>query len=200
MSAWQWLIIWTLGGIVCWNGCDSDSHVFRFVALQCEPQYDTRCLVRVEPDPTLVMQMMMVSLQSGASMMRCLAVIGQALPGETGNCLLRVSQALSQADSWREAWSPPYAPIADSVVANNRTATVCYWLSRGLHDSWVLGASAVPMLKAFIDNYERSLRNVVRSEGARLTVRLLLPVGLCFLPAFIAIGILPIVASMMKPL
>ncbi|MDZ7552421.1 hypothetical protein CG391_003550 [Gardnerella piotii] len=41
------------------------------------------------------------------------------------------------------------------------------------------------------------MKNVAKKESSKLSVRLLLPVGLCFLPAFIFVGILPTVASFM---
>ena len=42
------------------------------------------------------------------------------------------------------------------------------------------------------------MANIARQESSKLSVRLLLPVGLCFLPSFICIGILPTVMSLMR--
>ena len=56
----------------------------------------------------------------------------------------------------------------------------------------------MPVLIALSQHYEQTMANVARKETSRLSVRLLLPVGLCFLPAFICIGIVPTVASMMR--
>lgn len=159
-------------------------------------KYEWRKVSSSDIDPLLGLHMIIVSLRGGVSIPRALAAVGSVLPGGKGLWLSNVSNALILGDTWHEAWSSPYVPECNGKTIST-SSILAHWLMSSLRESWCCGSSPVPILSALAEHYERTMANVARQETSRLSVRLLLPVGLCFLPAFICIGILPTVASLM---
>lgn len=66
-----------------------------------------------------------------------------------------------------------------------------------LEPSWRRGVSPILRLEAAVEQFDTDERSRIEMGTARLSVRLLLPTGLCVLPAFIVIGVIPCVASFM---
>lgn len=174
-----------------------------------DTKYEWRNAYSKDIDPLLGLHMIIVALRSGVAIPRALNVVGAVLPGGHGLWMCDVSRALISGDSWHEAWSPPHVPknIQSVSKSTNRhkklekidsSSVLATWLMTSLRESWCNGSSPVPVLLALSKHYEITMENVARQETSRLSVRLLLPVGLCFLPAFICIGILPTVASLMR--
>lgn len=64
-----------------------------------------------------------------------------------------------------------------------------------LEAAWHHGASPLPQLHVAVMEHERAERSAIEQSAARLSIQLLSPTGLCFLPAFILIGIVPTIAS-----
>ena len=50
-------------------------------------------------------------------------------------------------------------------------------------------------LDAAVEQIDWNERSRIEQSAARLSIKLLLPTGLCFLPAFMALGIVPSMAS-----
>lgn len=174
-----------------------------------DTKYEWRNAYSKDIDPLLGLHMIIVALRSGVAIPRALNVVGAVLPGGHGLWMCDVSRALISGDSWHEAWSPPHVlkNIQSVSKSTNRhkklekidsSSVLATWLMTSLRESWCNGSSPVPILLALSKHYEITMENVARQETSRLSVRLLLPVGLCFLPAFICIGILPTVASLMR--
>ena len=159
--------------------------------------YDFRQNILSDIDPILGLQMIIVALKSGVAITRALDVVGCSLPESKGIWLSRVSKALISGSTWREAWSEPHVCFSKKDKNACASLILSTWLKNSLRESWIYGSSPVPVLNAVLQNYEQSMKNVAKKESSKLSVRLLLPVGLCFLPAFIFVGILPTVASFM---
>ncbi|EIK86467.1 type II secretion system F family protein [Gardnerella greenwoodii] len=174
-----------------------------------DTKYEWRNAYSKDIDPLLGLHMIIVALRSGVAIPRALNVVGAVLPGGHGLWMCEVSRALISGDSWHEAWSPPHVrkniqAVSKSTSRNKKlekidsSSVLATWLMTSLRESWCNGSSPVPVLLALSKHYEITMENVARQETSRLSVRLLLPVGLCFLPAFICIGIIPTVASLMR--
>ena len=166
-------------------------------AISMRSNYDFRRNKVEDIDPILGLQMMIVALKSGVAITRALDAVGSSIPGGKGICLRNVSRALLSGDTWMEAWSAPYVCFDKKDKNPSASFVLSMWLRQSLRESWSCGSSPVPVLIAILQNYEQSMQNVARTESSRLSVRLLLPVGLCFLPAFIFVGILPTVSAFM---
>ena len=81
-----------------------------------------------------------------------------------------------------EAQLPPLGGEADAVLAFSRAA----------------GVPAAAMLQAEAEELRRTARSQAQRRAAELGTRLLLPLGLCILPAFIALGVAPIVLAIVS--
>jgi pilus assembly protein TadC len=129
-----------------------------------------------------VLDLLASAVLAGADVPRALRVVGEVVGDETGEALVQAAAALGWGASWDAAWSP--APTAV------RDATAC------LEASWTTGTAAAPVLRAAVDAGRRRRRRAGREAAARLGVRVVLPLGLCFLPAFVLVGLVPVLASL----
>jgi hypothetical protein len=133
-------------------------------------------------DVLVVLALLDAALGSGASVTRSLAGVGEALGTDDGRALRTAGAALTFGSGWDAAWVglPGHlAPVRDC-----------------LHRSWVTGSAAGPVIRAATGEVRRRRRGEAREASARLAVRLVLPLGLCFLPACLLLGLVPIVLSL----
>ncbi|MGN8244847.1 type II secretion system F family protein [Cellulomonas soli] len=135
----------------------------------------------VEVGPALLLELVDAALGTGAALPRALEAVAAALPGTQGEDLRRVASALALGASWPTAWT--HAPDLRDV-------------EQALAVSWSTGAAAGPTLRAAADRLRRDARSEAREAAARLGVHLVLPLGLCFLPAFMLLGLVPVVLSL----
>ena len=69
---------------------------------------------------------------------------------------------------------------------------------RTLRAAWEDGVSPLPQIHAAIEQMDGSERARIEQRASRLSVRLLLPMGLCLLPAFLLIAVVPTIMSFMR--
>ena len=74
-------------------------------------------------------------------------------------------------------------------------STTIQLIANCLEAAWHHGASPMAQLRLAVAEHERAERSAIEQSAARLSIQLLSPTGLCFLPAFILIGIIPAIAS-----
>ena len=132
----------------------------------------------------LVLEMLAVAIRRGASIPHALIVVGRIVGGDFGEGLSSVGGALNQGVDWDQAW-----PSGDAVVERNRNN------GKKGGASWSSGSSPLNRLDAAIEQLDWDERSQIERDAAKLSIRLLLPTGLCFLPAFIAVGVIPAIAS-----
>ncbi|MFR0589795.1 type II secretion system F family protein [Bifidobacterium apri] len=138
------------------------------------------------PSDALVLQMLAVALRKGASIPCALDAVGDVAGGLSGDALCRVSQALYRGVLWDDAWR-----VGDDVGL-----PVCRLIGEGLRDSWEHGSSPVRGLELAVQCADRDARHAIEQGAAALSVRILLPMALCFLPAFVMIGVVPTAMSL----
>ncbi len=133
-------------------------------------------------DAALAMDLLAAVLRSGAPVAGALAVVGEALGGPDGDRLRAVAEHLALGAAGPRAWAgagPRWAAVA-----------------RCLELAAASGAPAAALLDRAAAR-ERSDRGHRRAAAAqRLGVRVLLPLGTCALPAFAALGVVPLVLSL----
>ncbi|WP_288756357.1 type II secretion system F family protein [uncultured Dermacoccus sp.] len=96
----------------------------------------------------------------------------------------RVAAALRWGVDERSAWAlapPVWRPVATAFELAGRC-----------------GAAPSSLLRQAADDLRRSEAERVTQAGAKAGVRIVLPLGLCFLPAFILIAIVPLVLGLVK--
>lgn len=133
-------------------------------------------------DEAMVIDLMSALLSSGSAIPRALEALGASLPGgEDSQEALRAGRILLLGGSWEEAWED---------------ATRLRRLANALEPSWNDGAPPVALLQRAARAIRARRLKDSQTAAAKLGVKLVLPLGLCFLPAFFLIGVVPIIASL----
>jgi Flp pilus assembly protein TadB len=133
----------------------------------------------------LAADLLAVALRGGAPVDRATAAVADALPGPLGDRLARVGRALRLGGTPAEAWAQ-LAPVegADRLVrAAVRSAE---------HGSALAGA-----LGRLADDLRADRAVAAEAAARRAGVLIVLPLGLCFLPAFVLAGLVPVILAIL---
>lgn len=135
-----------------------------------------------EPDLPEVLDHVALALCGGAGLQPALRQVAAATPGHAGLELAAVAAAMAWGLDDEAAWSnaPPRWGAAQRALSLAARG--------GVAPSDLLSAAALDM--------RRDALARVENETARLSVRLVLPLGLAFLPAFILTTVVPVVVSL----
>ncbi|PQZ96300.1 type II secretion system protein [Arthrobacter sp. MYb227] len=134
----------------------------------------------LEPLP-LVLEMCATLLETGLPVRSVLEVIGEHVPGYKP--LTKVARALELNVSWERAW----AQLPPNIQA----------LEPSLRFTQMSGAPAAKLLRSAAQTERtRGLRQA-EARGSEFGIKLVIPLGLCALPAFVCLGIIPIVISLL---
>ena len=111
--------------------------------------------------------------------------VGAALGGPLGDRLVRVDRALRLGASAAEAWSY----LGDGAgPARVTTAAI-----RSQHS----GAAFAGALTRVADDLRADHLLAADAAARRAGVLIVLPLGLCFLPAFVLAGLVPVIAAVL---
>jgi len=154
----------------------------RFDALACAATVQCPDTAVDRLDVPVLMELIAAALGAGTAVPRGLQATGDAIGGSDGLSLCQVGAALRLGADWFEAWQS--APERLQVIG------------RALRPAWEDGASPREALRLASDDVRRERRDAVRTAAARLAVHLVLPLGLCLLPAFVLLGLMPVVISL----
>lgn len=175
----------------------------------------------VQPSLGVILEMMAVAMREGTSIPRALEVIGSIVAGRLGAGMRKASSSLMFGYSWEDAWlaaslacrsgseDDKQASVSSGTRGKHRKSVgdetpsgdVAFALDAlkvlddALKDSWTRGVSPVGPLESAVEQLDARARASIEQSAQRLSVRLLLPTGLCFLPAFMLIGIIPAIGS-----
>lgn len=139
-------------------------------------------------------------VRQGASIPRAVEMVGSSIGGRAGRGLCRVCDALLRGDDWHDAWGAAEGGLdAESArgfgAAAGGREPVFAMLEEALEPAWRHGTSPVARLETALEQLDRDERSRIEETSGRLTVRLLMPTGLCFLPAFVFVGVIPSIVS-----
>lgn len=141
-----------------------------------------RLVARAQPDdeiPGLACDVTAIALSGGVSIERALTVVADA---DVAGADARSVDARARAAAGEPA---PTHAAPDAIVA----AT--------LELSRASGAPAVELLRAAAADARRRVRTEGRLRAARLSTSMLLPLGVCTLPAFLLLGVGPMLLSVL---
>jgi hypothetical protein len=138
----------------------------------------------VPTDAAVLVELAEAALRSGGSIPGTLIALGEAVGGADGVALARAGSVLVLGGSWDEAWPAPEA----RHTPGGALAT----LAEALEPAWVDGVAAGAVLRRAADRVRAGRSRYAREAAARLGVRLVLPLGLCYLPAFVLLGLVPV--------
>ena len=128
-------------------------------------------------------------LESGVPVSRALEVLAGTDSGAVGQALRCVATALGLGLSWQQAWSA--AGEVPPQVQDLRSA---------LTFAAVSGAPSASALRAASAQVRRSEHRRAEAAAERLSVHLMVPLGLCSLPAFVCWGIVPVLIGLVPDL
>lgn len=134
-------------------------------------------------DPALILDVLAQLFASGNSLAAGLAAVGQHLPG----CqpLIQVAHLLNLGLGWETAW---------------QDATEDPHLNQLAQELRFVYTSAVPaahMLTTAATTLRANRKRLAEQLAQELAIRLVLPTGICLLPSFILVGIIPMVLSLL---
>lgn len=130
-------------------------------------------------DETVMVDLLAAALAMGVSIPLSLRALADSLePDRRCADLRRVARALLLGAPWQEAW--------DGVET-------CALVRTSLRPAWEDGAGPVPLLERAASTTRRRRVSRAKEAAARMGARLVLPLGLCFLPAFVILGVVPVV-------
>ncbi|MBP3222390.1 MAG: type II secretion system F family protein [Actinomycetaceae bacterium] len=133
-------------------------------------------------DSAFIMDLMRASISTGASLPKALHAVDNALAEEkTPSHLDIVGKMLIFGASWKEAWAVAprrFIPLRDA-----------------LEPAWNDGSAPLPLLKRAAQSLRSQRARQSREAASKLGAKLVLPLGFCFLPAFIILGVIPVIAA-----
>jgi pilus assembly protein TadC len=139
----------------------------------------------VDPDAALLRDLpgacdlLAVCLSAGIPVAGALGAVAEATPAPLGGRLADVAALYRLGAEPRRAW-------ADAAPALAR-------LGRVLVRAGETGASVVPALQALAGDLRAAARSATEAGVRRAGVWILAPLGVCFLPAFVCLGVVPLV-------
>jgi pilus assembly protein TadC len=157
-----------------------------------EPAEERRRRQRLRADLPLLLDLLAACLAGGATLPEAAGAVAAAVGGPAGERLAVVTSALRVGTSPADAWAALAGPAPD----DDPLAPVSRALARAAEGGAPV-AGAVARLAT-----DARLRAKADGEAAarRAGVLAVAPLGLCFLPAFVLLGVVPVIAGLAGPL
>lgn len=140
----------------------------------------------VTADLPVVIGLIASGIRAGATLPVCLAAVSRAAGGRLGEELAAVAEQLRLGADPATAWRRSVLPEPLTSVG------------RDLARAADTGAPVADLLDRQVADLRRSLRTRATARVERLGVLVVAPLGLCFLPAFVLIGIVPMAAELLS--
>ncbi|WP_082565808.1 type II secretion system F family protein [Arthrobacter sp. Soil782] len=138
-------------------------------------------------DPALMMDLMASMLAVGSSLERGLDVLARSASAPAGAALTSVKTALDLGASWDVAWA---------AVPHTKDVRAAQELGNALRFAGTTGAPSAAVVTAHATQFRRRRNREAEQRAAALGVRLVVPLGLCSLPAFVCLGVIPILVGL----
>jgi pilus assembly protein TadC len=133
----------------------------------------------------LAADLVAAALRAGAPPELAARTVGEALTGPLGERLVRVANALRLGETPTVAWDYvsdlPGGPRLSRVAARSADS----------------GAALATALRRLADDLRAARAAAAEARAKRAAVLVVLPLGLCFLPAFLLTGVVPVVAAVL---
>lgn len=134
----------------------------------------------------MMLELVASMLDAGAGLGRALELVARSGTPEVASSLRPVVAALAIGTDWQTAWGSSVKPAPEVVRLRNALAFAA-----------MTGAPSAAILYAQAARERREQFRAAEKRAAALGVKLVVPLGLCSLPAFICLGIVPVLIAMM---
>lgn len=134
----------------------------------------------------VVTELLSAIVGAGASITDAVGAVAKAVPDPASRTVDEVRAALALGATPQEAWArvpTAFAPIAAAICRSQES-----------------GAPLAQVLALTAEDLRRAHRGVVQAAARAAGVRVVGPLALCFLPAYLLLGVVPIVASLARGL
>jgi Flp pilus assembly protein TadB len=142
---------------------------------------------QVEPDPlglAATWDLLAACLRAGLPVPAAITAIGDDLPPEASRALRATADLLAMGADPVDAWAPAMA-CPHTVV-----------LARGARHTARSGTALADVVATLATTVRDSAGDAAEARAQRAGVLIAAPLGVCFLPAFICLGIAPVVAGL----
>jgi len=150
--------------------------------LETGPERDRRR--RLADELPVAVDLLSACLLAGAGPEQALRSVGAALGGPVGEVFAAVAASVSLGSDPRAAWAPW---LGDPTFAG---------LARAVIRAEVSGAPLAVLLTRAAADLRVSRRIAAEAAARRVGVLAVAPLGLCFLPGFILLSVVPVVSSL----
>jgi Flp pilus assembly protein TadB len=189
---WPWIALGA--GCVCWPGWGGAALgvaaalvVHRAVAV-AEPAELRRQRVQVRADLPLLVLFLATALRAGAATAVAVRQAAASLPGPAADRLLLTADQLLLGLPPERVWStlaadPELGALGNALARAERT-----------------GAPVATIVERLADDLATAARAEIEDRARAVGVRAAVPLGVCLLPSFLLLGIVPLVASLVAGL
>lgn len=178
--------VWTFlggpGGAVVGVGCAAGAWV---VLARAEPAAVRRRRELAGRQLPHLVGLLVGPLRAGSATEEALALVCTALPGPAADRFDDVRRRLR--------WGTEPVVVWDDLATDPELGALGRTLSRA-HES---GASVADAIEGLADELARAGRSDAEDQARQVGVRASVPLGLCLLPAFLLLGIVPMVAGLL---
>jgi pilus assembly protein TadC len=137
-------------------------------------------------DTAMMLELIGATLDAGSGIGRALELVAHSASPEYHQSLRPVVSALAIGADWETAWRSSGARTPQLLV-----------LRQALGFAALTGAPSSAILYAQAARLRRERFRAAEKRAAALGVRLVVPLGLCSLPAFVCLGVVPVLLAML---
>ncbi len=153
-----------------------------------EPADERRRRRAAERDLPGLVQLLAAALETGCDVADALRLVCDACPGPASDAVATVPPRLALGLPPDQAWQP--------VLDDTRLAP----LGRAMVRASRSGASVTDEVVRLADELARTSRATVEERAHSVGVKAAVPLGLCLLPSFVLLGVVPLVVSLLQSL
>lgn len=164
----------TAGGLATWS-------VWRILGATESPAVARR-REQLERDLPTGVDLLAACVHSGAAVESALLTVADAIGGPLAEELRRVHHRLALGVDPVRAWQQLDVPVLQP-------------LSRSVLRAYESGAAVTDAISLLADDMREQARTEVLVRANSVEVRAAAPLGVCFLPAFVLVGVVPLVAG-----
>lgn len=196
MHRWRWLLaamagaggLLFVGGRAAPVAAVAAGYAAWWVIGHTESPAERRIRRQVRSDLPHLVDLLAAALRGGATPGQGVRMACGALPGPAAERLAGVTGRLDLGVDPAQVWA--------SLAVDAELAP----LGRALARSHRTGAAVVPTIEQLADELGQSATADIEEQARAVGVRAALPLGLCLLPSFLLLGIVPLVVGMLAEL
>lgn len=136
-------------------------------------------------DPAMMLELVAAMLDAGSGIGRSLELVAASASPDYGKALRPVVSALAIGADWETAWRSSEVRFPEILE-----------LRDALGFAALTGAPSSAILYAQAARLRRERFRAAEKRAASLGVKLVIPLGLCSLPAFICLGVVPVLLAL----